>query len=84
MATMRGRANGAAIRVIRVRSGLTLQGLSDRLRELGYSAHPDYLSNVELGRKQPGLVLLTGIAQALACPLIALYAEPASESRAAS
>jgi len=70
------KVNGAAMRVIRERSGMTVDDLVQRLAQLGLRAHPDTIRNIELGHRQPSVKLLAGIAEALACPKFALYGDP--------
>jgi transcriptional regulator with XRE-family HTH domain len=68
--------NGAAMRIIRERSELTVRGLVQRIAETGINVHPDHIRNIELGNKQPSPRLLAAIAQALAVPKHALYGVP--------
>jgi transcriptional regulator with XRE-family HTH domain len=69
-------ANGAAIRAIRQRTELTIVDLVARLAEAGVTVHPDHISNIELGRKQPSYKLLGAIARALDVPKAALIGAP--------
>lgn len=66
------RANGAAIRVIRERSGVSVGKLVADLAEHDIQVHPDHIRNIELGHRQPSEVLLAGIARALRTPVTAL------------
>lgn len=70
------RVNGAAIRVIRERSDMSVKDLVDALAADGVKIHRDYLYNIELGRKQPSEKVTGAIARALRCPRIALLADP--------
>lgn len=83
------RANGAAIRVIRERSELSVSELVAELHRDGVEIHPDYFRNIELGHKQPSAKLLGAIARALKVPKHAIMAtpddpEPASAQRSAA
>ncbi len=69
------RVNGAALRVIRERSDLSISDVVGGVREAGIDVHPDHLRNIELGHKQPSPKLLAAIARALKCPKAALYAD---------
>ncbi|MFI7073645.1 helix-turn-helix domain-containing protein [Micromonospora sediminicola] len=70
------KVNGAAIRVIRERTEMSIADVVERLAAEGIKAHPDYLRNIELGYKQPSPELLGGLARALACPKRAILADP--------
>jgi len=61
------KAVGPAIRAIREMSGLSVSGLA---RKLGVTQ--GYVSNVELGHKQPTTEFLVRTAQALGCDLAAI------------
>lgn len=65
------RANGAAIRTIRERSGLTVSQLA---REIGIQQ--PHLSNVENGRRQASPEVLLAIARVLKIDLLAILADP--------
>jgi hypothetical protein len=68
-------ANGAAIRLIRERSGLSVRDLVACLAENGVQVHPDHIRNIELGYRQPSEVILAGIARALRAPQTALISD---------
>ncbi|WBB94266.1 helix-turn-helix transcriptional regulator [Verrucosispora sp. WMMC514] len=70
------KVNGAAIRTIRERTEMSIGDVIAHLDREGIPCHPDYLRNIELGRRQPSPRLLGGIARALACPKRALLADP--------
>lgn len=70
------RVNGAAIRVIRERSELSVNDLVAELSREGVEIHPDYLRNIELGYKQPSAKLLGALARALRVPKHAIMAAP--------
>ncbi|MCA1570809.1 MAG: helix-turn-helix transcriptional regulator [Chloroflexi bacterium] len=71
------KVNGTAIRIIRERTELSIADVVLALAAEGISVHPDHLRNIELGNKQPSEKLLGGIARALRCPKVALYAQTA-------
>lgn len=70
------RANGAAIRIIRERTELSVNDLVAEIRNGGVEIHPDYLRNIELGHKQPSAKVLGAIARALRIPKHAIMAIP--------
>ena len=69
------RANGAAIRVIRERSDMSVRDLVAAMAEQNVQIHPDYLRNIELGYKHPSERVLGALARALKCPKVALLAD---------
>lgn len=73
------RVNGAALRVIRERSGLSVKELVEAVREEGIDVHEDHVRNIELGHKQPSPKLLGAIASALKVTRVALLASPDPE-----
>ncbi len=66
--------NGAALRVIRERSGL-------RVNELAALAKmtPSHLTNIEANRRRPSPAVAKAIADALNVPIVALLARPTEE-----
>lgn len=62
------RANGAAIRALREKDGLSLEELS---RKAGLRSH-SHLSHIERGEKVPSRRALNRIARALAVPVAAI------------
>lgn len=69
------RVNGAAIRVIRERSDMTVADVVEAMKATGVEIHPDHLRNIELGNRQPSPKLLGALAVALRVPKVALLAE---------
>lgn len=78
-----GRVNGAAMRIIRERSELSVADVVDAVREDGIDVHPDHIRNIELGYKQPSPKLLAAIARALKVPKVALLCDPPEVGRQA-
>lgn len=80
------RTNGAAIRVIRERSEMSINDVVKAIRDdpeaqaKGVKAHPDHLRNIELGNKDASEKLLGAIARALKCPKTAILRQPLDES----
>lgn len=69
--------NGAALRAIRERSGLSIRDLLERLdAEHGIAAHEDHIRNVETGARNAGPQLINAIADVLRVPVVALLAQP--------
>ncbi|RKT49284.1 helix-turn-helix transcriptional regulator [Saccharothrix australiensis] len=63
------RTNGVAIRTIRVLSGLSVRDVVARLDDLGVSAHPDHIRNLETGaRKGSREELVAALATVLDVP----------------
>lgn len=70
------RVNGAAIRVIRQRSEMSIADVIAHLAGQGINIHPDYLRNIELGnRPNPSPAVVGGLARALAVPKRAILAD---------
>jgi transcriptional regulator with XRE-family HTH domain len=65
------RVNGAAIRAIRERSGLSGTALAEQA-----GIRQSHLSNIEAGRRQPSEELAVSIARVLRSPLVAILADP--------
>lgn len=62
-------ADGTKIRRERERQELTVDELVARLQaDEGIQRHPDYIRNIELGHKQPSVLLLGSIARVLGVP----------------
>jgi transcriptional regulator with XRE-family HTH domain len=72
--------NGAALRVIRRLSGLSLRALASRVAEQGVDVHPDSLSNIERGQRNASPALLKALACALKVPQVALLADLEQEA----
>lgn len=70
------RINGAALRAIRERSGLTITALAQ-----GVGISQPHLSNVELGRRTLASRVAVQIAAELRVPLAAILADPDTRSR---
>lgn len=68
------RCNGAALRVIRERSGLSVTALA---REAGISQ--PHLTNIEKGDRQASPEVISKLARALKVTLPALLADPPEE-----
>lgn len=73
------KVNGAALRVIRERSDMSVADLVAALATFDIKVHADHIRNIELGYKQPSPNLLGGIARALKIPKIVLIADPEPE-----
>ena len=69
------KTNGAAIRVIRELSELTIADVVKAIATEGIQIHEDHLRNIELGHRQPSPRLHGAIARALHCPKAALLAD---------
>jgi transcriptional regulator with XRE-family HTH domain len=65
------RVNGTALRIIRERSGLSATRLAQQAE-----ISPQFLSDLELGRRNASPEVLRRIADSLECPLIALLRDP--------
>jgi transcriptional regulator with XRE-family HTH domain len=63
-------ALGAVVRALRIRRGLTQEGLAE-----ASSLHPRYISDVERGRRNVGLINLDRLAAALGVDLATLMTE---------
>ncbi|WP_143027710.1 helix-turn-helix domain-containing protein [Lentzea albidocapillata] len=72
--------NGAAIRAIRERTGLSVRDMVRGLAELGIEVHEDHLRNVENDRRNAGPQLVKGIAEVLAVPQTAILGSVAIAS----
>jgi len=72
------RTNGAAVRALRERSGLSVRDLCAAMRHnYGVEAHEDHIRNIETGARNAGPKLIVAIAGVLQVPLIALtYSVP--------
>lgn len=70
------RTNGAAIRAIRTRSGLSIPALVTLMADNGHTIHPDSLSNIERGHRNASETAAEAIAKALKVPLVAILADP--------
>lgn len=70
--------NGAAIRVIRERSGMSISDVIAAIAADDDSRpiHPDFLRNIELGNKLPSAPVAAAIARALRVPYVAILADP--------
>ncbi len=69
-------ANGAAIRAIRERSGLSVRDVVALLwAECQVKVHEDHLRNVETGQRGASARLISGLAQVLKVPTIAIIRE---------
>lgn len=67
------RTNGAAIRAIRERTGLSVRAVAAELDRLGVHAHEDHLRNLETGaRKGARAELVNGLAAVLKIPVTAI------------
>ncbi|WP_431889558.1 helix-turn-helix domain-containing protein [Nocardiopsis alba] len=66
------RANGAAIRALREKDGLSLEQLSELA---GFKTH-SHLSHIERDEKRPSLRALNRIARALGVPVAAISSQP--------
>lgn len=67
------RTNGAAIRAIRERSGLSVRDVIAQLKtEYDINCHEDHLRNVEIDRKNAGPELTRGLALVLRVPQTAI------------
>ncbi|MEV2236679.1 helix-turn-helix domain-containing protein [Micromonospora sp. NPDC049891] len=65
--------NGAALRAIRERSGLSVQALVRLTAEHeDVSVHPQHVRNLELQRKNASPALIAALANALRVPVVAL------------
>lgn len=69
--------NGAAIRAIRKRSGLSVRTMCNRLAELGIEIHPNSFRNVETGARGASEELVAAIARVLVVDQAAILAAPA-------
>ena len=69
--------NGAAIRAIRRRSGLSVRTVCEQLAEQGIDVHPNSFRNVETGARGASEELVFAIARILAVPQVAILAAPA-------
>lgn len=69
------RTNGAAIRAIRQRSGLSIPALVALMAINGDTIHPDSLSNIERGHRNASDATAEAIAKALKVPVVAILAE---------
>lgn len=68
-------AHGGAIRAIRVATGVSISAFAPRV-----GVTQGYMSNVELGHKQPTVEFMSRVAQELGVPLDAIsYTVPAIE-----
>ena len=68
-------AHGAAVRAIREMSGISISAFAPRV-----GVTQGYMSNVELGHKQPTVEFMSRVARELAVPLDAVsYVIPACE-----
>lgn len=79
--------NGAAIRAIRERSGLSIRDVvALLLSECNLQAHEDHLRNVETGARGASPRLAVALAQVLKVPTVAILASTPvqSESEAAA
>jgi transcriptional regulator with XRE-family HTH domain len=63
--------NGAALRVIRQRSGMTVTSLADAV-----GIKQSHLSNIEAGRRNASEDVIVGLAAALKCELPAILRDP--------
>lgn len=73
---MTTQVNGAALRAIRVRSGLSVRDVVALLQgECGITVHEDHLRNVETGAKGASEKLARGLATVLKVPTVAILAE---------
>jgi transcriptional regulator with XRE-family HTH domain len=72
--------NGAAIRAIRERSGLSVRDVVAALKtDCGIAVHEDHVRNVETGAKGASPRLAAGLAKVLRVPTPAILAAPATE-----
>lgn len=75
--------NGAAVRAIRERSGLTVREVVALLKtECGLDVHEDHLRNVETGARGASGKLASGLATVLKVPAVAILG-PADAEKAA-
>lgn len=81
---MTASVNGAALRAIRQRSGLSVRNVVAALRdECEIEVHEDHLRNVETGAKGASDALTRGLAHVLRVPVTAILATtPESEAQA--
>lgn len=70
------RQNGAAIREIRTREGLSIAGLAHRLTEQGVPISEPHLRNIENELKNASVPHLAAIARALGATLASIRANP--------
>jgi transcriptional regulator with XRE-family HTH domain len=70
----KAKANGAAIRVIRERSDLSVSDVVAAMGAEGVEIHADHLRNIELGYRQPSPKVLGALARALRVPKVAILA----------
>jgi transcriptional regulator with XRE-family HTH domain len=69
--------NPAALKAIRVRSGMSLVRLAASASEhTEKPVNPDHLSNIEAGRRNPSEALAVALAMALKVELPAILANP--------
>lgn len=73
------RTNGAALRAIRERSGLSVNDLVSLVGEEGERIHADHLRNIELGHRNASPKVTAAIARALRVPTVAILASTLSE-----
>lgn len=66
------RINGASLRVIRERTGLSVTALADRVSAGGVSLQQPHLSNIEAGRRNPSPEVAVALAAALEVELAAI------------
>lgn len=74
------RQNGAAIRAIRQREGLSIAGLAHRATETTSISEP-HLRNIENELKNASIEHLAAIAKALDVPLAAIRRNPSAEDQ---
>ena len=79
--TLRGaRTNGAAIRALRERTGLSVRDLRAKLmNDFSVEAHEDHIRNIETGARNAGPKLVRAIAGVLRVPVVALLREEVPE-----
>jgi transcriptional regulator with XRE-family HTH domain len=77
------KVNGAAIRVIRERSDLSVSDVVTAMGAEGIDIHADHLRNIELGYRQPSPKVLGALARALRVPKVAILAAVSDEQASA-
>jgi transcriptional regulator with XRE-family HTH domain len=76
------RINGAAVRVIRERSGLSITALAAQIaEEHALRVHPGTITHIELGQRNASPRLLDAIASTLRCPKLAIIGPATEKSR---
>jgi transcriptional regulator with XRE-family HTH domain len=69
-------AFGRAVRRLRVEAGLSQEQLAE-----GAGLHPRYVSDIERGHRNPGVVNVAGLASGLGVDLVALMSAVEEERR---